>query len=139
MSRTGESAHVVPTQTSHSTRLRDCAYKNIMMDPTALYPKGFHPESPLTLLNDLTTYAPVLPRASVPVTYYYIDFGISTLFTCDDTNRLVTGRAGLDKGVPELSDVVAYDPFKVDVFILGNLFRQSFLQVCSCWVPQNNC
>ena len=109
------------------------------MDPTALYPKGFHPESPLVLANDLTTYAPVLPRASVPVTYYYVDFGISTLFAPEDTNRLVTGRAGLDKGVPELSDVVAYDPFKVDVFILGNLFRQSFLQVCSCWVPQNNC
>ena len=84
------------------------------------------------LPNDLTTYAPVLPRASVPMTYYYIDFGISTLFASEDTNKLVTGRAGLDRDVPELSEVLPYDPFKVDVFILGNLFRQSFLQVCLC-------
>ena len=83
----------------------------------------------MTLLNDLTTYAPVLPRASVPVTYYYIDFGISTLFTCDDTNRLVTGRAGLDRDVPELSEELPYDPFKVDVFILGNLYKTEFVDV----------
>ena len=99
-----------------------------MMDATALYPQGFHPISPLFLPNDLSSLAPVLPRASVAVTYYYVDFGISTLFASGEPNKLVTGWAGLDRDVPELSEEVPYDPFKVDVFILGNLFRQMFLQ-----------
>ncbi|KAI0723537.1 hypothetical protein C8Q76DRAFT_794463 [Earliella scabrosa] len=112
----------------HGVAHRDCAYKNIMMDATALYPQGFHPISPLFLPNDLSSLAPVLPRASVAVTYYYVDFGISTTFASGEPNRLVTGWAGLDRDVPELSEEVPYDPFKVDVFILGNLFRQMFLQ-----------
>ena len=129
MSRTGESAHVVPTQTSHSTRLRDCAYKNVMMDATPLFPHGFHPIADDMLPDTIATWAPRLPRATTPVKYYYIDFGISSRFADDDVCRLVTGRNGLDRTVPELSRTVPYDPFKVDIFILGNLFRQQFSEV----------
>lgn len=102
-----------------------------MMDASAMYPQGFHPIAPSLLPNDVSRLAPVMPRASVPVTYYYVDFGISTLFTPEETNRMVTGLAGLDRDVPELSKDVPYDPFKVDIFILGNLFKQSFLDVRS--------
>ncbi|KAI0773748.1 kinase-like domain-containing protein [Fomes fomentarius] len=111
----------------HNVAHRDCAYNNVMMDASAMYPQGFHPIAPSFLPNDVSNLAPVLPRASVPVTYYYVDFGISTLFTPEETNRMVTGWAGLDRDVPELSNDVPYDPFKVDIFILGNLFKQSFL------------
>ncbi len=101
-----------------------------MMDASVMYPQGFHPIAPSFLPNDVSSLAPVMPRASVPVTYYYVDFGISTLFT-KETNRMVTGWAGLDRDIPELSNDVPYDPFKVDIFILGNLFKQSFLDVRS--------
>lgn len=109
----------------------DCAYRNVLMDATPLYPKGFHPIADLCLPDNVVKAAPVLSRANHPVKYYYIDFGISTLFAPDENDRLVTGMPGLDRDVPELSKDVRYDPFKVDVFILGNLFRKSFVEVCS--------
>lgn len=39
-----------------------------------------------------------LARHSVPVTYYFVDFGISTIFDPNDTQR-----RSLDQDVPELS------------------------------------
>ena len=35
----------------------------------------------------------------------------------------------MDKEVPELSATIPYDPFKADIFILGNMFRKTFIQV----------
>ena len=102
------------------------------MDASAMYPQGFHPVASLFLPNDVSNMAPVLPRASVAVTYYYVDFGISSIFNTEETNRMVTGLEGLDKTVPELSADVPYDPFKVDIYVLGNLFQQSFVEVRLC-------
>ncbi|KAI0333806.1 hypothetical protein GY45DRAFT_1319027 [Cubamyces sp. BRFM 1775] len=110
----------------HHVAHRDCAYKNVMMDATALYPKGFHPVQTRSL-PDISAVAPVLPRSSAPIKYYFLDFGISTQFGPRDQSRLVVGRAGLERSVPELSDDVPYDPFKVDICILGALFKQQML------------
>jgi len=101
---------------------RDCTYKNIMMDANAMYPHGTHPVHEL-FEPDADTPAEPLRRANVPITYYYVDFGISVIIPSDSDNRLVTGDAGRDQEVPELSSSVPYDPFKVDIFIIGNLFR----------------
>lgn len=99
-----------------------------MMDATAVFPKGFHPMAETTL-PDLSGPAPFVRRIDVPVKYYFIDFGISTQFAPDQHSRLVLGTDGLDDEVPELSKTVPYDPFKTDIFIIGNLLRQQFLQV----------
>ncbi|KAI0369571.1 hypothetical protein BV20DRAFT_1020643 [Pilatotrama ljubarskyi] len=107
----------------HGVAHRDCAFKNIMMDASELYPRGFHPIAD-TRLPDVSERAPVLSRSSVAVKYYFIDFGISTRFTTDDEPRLVTGQLALDREAPELSDDVPYDPFKLDVFFIGNLIRR---------------
>ncbi|OSX60548.1 hypothetical protein POSPLADRAFT_1047968 [Postia placenta MAD-698-R-SB12] len=98
---------------------RDCTYKNIMMDASAMYPKGFHPVWE-TLLYDIKTAAPYLARGDVPVKYYY------PYPPLDAENRLVVGVAGRDQEVPELSRRKRpYDPFKGSIFI-GNLFRRYF-------------
>lgn len=99
-----------------------------------MFPRGFHPVTNSSLPDNILRAAPVLPRARVQVMYYFIDyyfidFGISSHFEPDDTNRLVTGTKGLDEDVPELSADVPYDPFKVDIFILGNLFYGLFFAV----------
>ena len=108
---------------------RDCAYKNIMMDASSIFPRGFHPIA-RTKLPDVSGPAPVLPRTSA-VRYYLIDFGISTRFTdTDNSSRMVVGTLGLDREPPELSDDVPYDPFKLDVFLIGNMMRREFLEVC---------
>ncbi len=104
------------------------------MDATSLYPQGFHPVRLDQLPHNLRRSAPIRSRADVTVTYYLVDFGISSWFQPSDTDRLVLGTSGLDEDVPELSDDVPYDPFKVDVFVLGNFFRQHFTGVSATFV-----
>lgn len=110
------------------TSCSDCVYRNIMMDASTLYPSGFHPIYK-GFLPDVSGLAPHLPRGSAPVTYYLIDFGISTRFSPDDPSKLVLGTNGIEDSVPELSKTVPYDPFKTDVYIIGALFCQEFLAV----------
>ena len=110
------------------TRYRDCTEKNILMDAKALYPEGFHPVFPHRRPNGKGR-APILPRDACPIKYYYVDFGISSFFPPDSSDKLVVGTLGRDQDVPELSKSVPYDPYKVDVFILGNFFRTQFLDV----------
>ncbi|KAI0356689.1 hypothetical protein OH77DRAFT_1520182 [Trametes cingulata] len=111
----------------HHVAHRDCAYKNIMMDAQALFPRGFHPIYQ-HLLPDIARPAPVISRIKARVKYYFTDFGISTMFPAEQEDRLVTGTLGQDQEVPELSDKAPYDPFKVDICLLGNLFHDQFLR-----------
>ncbi len=111
------------------TSCSDCAYRNIMMDASALYPRGFHPLY-TGFLPDASGLAPKLSRSSAPVTYHLMDFGISTRFSPDHPSKLVLGTDGIEDSVPELSKTVPYDPFKTDVYIIGALIRQQFLDVC---------
>ncbi|KAI0088687.1 hypothetical protein BDY19DRAFT_180218 [Irpex rosettiformis] len=99
---------------------------------TYMYLKGFHPVT-TDLKPDMRGDAPYHSRFTNPrpVKYKYVDFGISLQFASeqDHTPKLVVGTTGLDDQVPELSDVTPsrYDPFKVDVFILRNYFKQTML------------
>lgn len=140
MRRTGSRGYHVPS----AVVLRsDCTYKNIMMDASAMYPKGFH-HIWSSFLHDIKTEAPCLARGDVSVKYYYVDFGISSHIPPDAENRLVVGVAGRDQEVPELSRRKRpYDPFKVDIFIIGNLFRRYFHDVrascCFCCLIHVQC
>ncbi|OSD01823.1 hypothetical protein PYCCODRAFT_1368635 [Trametes coccinea BRFM310] len=111
----------------HGIAHRDCAFPNVMMDASILFPEGCHPVA-RDFLPDFSDEAPRLPRSAGRVTYYLIDFGISSRFSPDDSPRLVLGRDGIDDSVPELSANVPYDPFKTDVYIAGSLLRQLFLK-----------
>ena len=66
----------------------------------------------------------------VEVKYFFVDYGISSYFPPGSQARLVIGTEGRDQDVPELSDDVTYDPFKVDIFTIGNELRQLFCDVC---------
>ncbi|EJC99783.1 uncharacterized protein FOMMEDRAFT_93491 [Fomitiporia mediterranea MF3/22] len=110
---------------------RDCAAENIMLDATVLYPKGFHPvanlKDPLGRKHALVRRC----RDVEGVKYYFIDFDISSRFEEDvkKDQRHVTSKDGQDCEVPELSRNVPYDPFVVNVFILRNVYRKTFLDV----------
>lgn len=97
-----------------------------MMDGRAMFPRGWHPQSWLALPDGVTD----LGQGRIPsrtaagtVRYYYIDFGISSLD--EDT---VLGIHGQERA-PELSDTKPYNPFKLDVYILGMAFSRLAIQV----------
>lgn len=101
-----------------------------MFDADSMYPDGFHP---MSQSYARTSTEPVLARHKdrhhIPprkLRYYYTDFGISTLFQESQVNRLVVGSMCQDRTVPEINDVVPYDPFKVDMYILGNVYADLF-------------
>ncbi|KAK7691445.1 hypothetical protein QCA50_004844 [Cerrena zonata] len=105
---------------------RDCAARNIMMDGRLLFPQGHHPVR-LDYLADGVRDAPCLNRQDHPVRYYFIDFGISSHFKEGDS-LLVLGTKGRDKDPPELSEYRPYNPFPLDVFILGNVYLKEFVE-----------
>lgn len=98
-----------------------------MMDPEPIFPSGFHPVA-RTRLKDLSGSTTHLSRTEVTLKYYYIDFGISVLIPPESTQRLVVGEYGRDQDPPELSAEVPYDPFKLDIFIVGNMFHNEFVK-----------
>lgn len=91
---------------------------------------GYHPIYS-DFLPDAWTPTRASLRCVTPVRYYYVDFGMSSYFPDDSVDKLVVGQDGLDQEVPELSPTIPYDPFKVDVFILGNVFKSILYKVCN--------
>ena len=108
--------------------------KNILLDADAMYPEGFHPVS-YNIAADYSGLAKYKSRASAGAKYYYVDFGISVYIPESVGPKLVTGTLGRDQDPPELSEDVPYDPFKLDIFIIGNMFENEFYDV---GVPRHN-
>ena len=102
-----------------------------MMDASSLYPQGFHPVQ-TKWSPDTRSRARFISRLAAwpPVKYYYVDFGLSVLIPPEVQPRYVVGGYGLDREVPELSFTQPYDPFRVDIFIIGNVFRKRIYAVC---------
>jgi len=107
---------------------RDCVRANIMMDGNAMYPEGFHPIK-IRFTPDRSRLAEHTSRTVAGVKYYFVDFGLSSYFPDAATLRLTTGSDGRDQDPPELSDTLPYDPFKLDIFIIGNMLRREFCEV----------
>ena len=107
---------------------RDIVAANIMMDARALYPEGYHPAR-RHATPDAQRQATPLSRTDHPVQYYFIDFDLSVRFKEGESHDVI-GDVGRDNEVPELSNDVPYDAFKVDIFALGNLYYKEFCKVC---------
>ncbi len=108
---------------------RDFSDLNIMLDGTPLYPKGFHPSAQLMTPSGLLESKPLRRTDVSSLKYIITDFGISSHFPDPSTPCLVTGLYAQDGSVPELSNDVPYDPFAVDVFTSGSLYKRNFLNV----------
>ncbi|KAG8854880.1 dolichyl-phosphate beta-glucosyltransferase [Tulasnella sp. 330] len=108
----------------HQIAHRDSAWGNVMMDGRRIFPGGWHPQSP-ELRPDGKHVLPDTPssRTSVGgVRYYFIDFGISSRGLDS-----VTGADGQEEA-PELSATKPYNPFKLDVYVLGMAFHHFLLK-----------
>ncbi|KAH9481861.1 hypothetical protein JR316_0006391 [Psilocybe cubensis] len=104
-------------------RVLDICWGNIMMDPSKVIPKGNH-----FIRWDSHTGKPFKKfewktRWSVkPVQYYIIDFGISVKCLNKDARGL--GQWGQDKTVPEMLKKEWCNLLMVDIYQLGNVFKQ---------------
>lgn len=98
-----------------------------MMDARAMYPEGWHPQDPTRdIQGQWIMGLETRSRTAVGgVRYYFIDFGISTR-----NKNLASGQSGQETA-PELLRRLKYDPYKVDVWLLGLTYRQYLTEVSS--------
>src|ERR1700684_2053960 len=101
---------------------------NMMMDGS-MYPDGWHPCVPSQNV-DYTSDARYFSRTQRPPNYYLIDFGLSRRYNPNDGPPLEYPILGGDKTVPEFqTSDDARDPFPTDVYYMGNMVREGFIQV----------
>jgi len=111
----------------HRVAHRDCIDLNIMMDAKPLYAKPYHPIR-LDMTRDCSGIAVPRTRTQAPVKYYLVDFSISRQYSDDDI-ALEPPILGGDKTVPEFqASMDPCDPFPTDIYYLGNMIRQNFLE-----------
>jgi len=106
--------------------LRDCTPNNIMLDPSGMYPKGFHPIQ-INRRRDFRGRAKRFTRTLRPTRYHLIDFGLSRRYS--SRNALDQPIRGGDKSAPEHRLGNLCNPFHTDIYYLGNLIRERFLKV----------
>ncbi|KAG6909502.1 hypothetical protein DXG01_017059 [Tephrocybe rancida] len=109
----------------HGIAHRDMCYGNLMMDGSRTIPDGNHFFRPHTHNGVLLAKFNWKEHWSVrPVQYYFIDLGLPCYYPEDAPLETITGLNGQDRTVPELLRDVPYDPFKVDIYQLGNALLQ---------------
>ncbi|CAE6346010.1 unnamed protein product [Rhizoctonia solani] len=107
---------------------RDCASRNIVMKADEIFKSTPHPHPTYAFLTeDRRDFVRYHPRRNHSVKYYFIDFGLATLFPSYAERSLVVGADGRERDIPELSTPdTPYDPFKVDICIIGKLIWRDF-------------
>ncbi|KAH9920130.1 kinase-like domain-containing protein [Fomitopsis serialis] len=114
----------------HHVAHRDISILNVMMDAVPMYSETlWHPRMSV-YTRDFSGPAKHWSRTERPVKYFYIDFGLSRKYNPADAPPREFPIMGGDKSVPEFQGEgydVASDPFRTDIYYLGNLMRTTFL------------
>ena len=108
---------------------RDLCLGNILLDAPQMFPDGFHPALQSLAPDILTSVKPRRRRFVKGLKYRFIDFGSSLAYPSSERRERVWGMACQDRTVPEHQKVALYDPFKVDLYTLGNVFKRTFVEV----------
>lgn len=99
------------------------------MDPIPLYPNLYHPVK-TNLNRDLSGPAAHFTRTERPTRYFFVDFGISRHYPDVQMPVIEDIIDAGDKTVPEhQGDALRANPFRTDIYLLGNMIRQKFLEV----------
>ena len=100
-----------------------------MLDPSGMYPNSFHPVDPKKS-RDFRRKAKGYSRTRRPTRYLLIDFGLSRFYDPANGPPLDEPLRGGDKSAPEHQDrITPCNPFPADVYYLGNLAREHYMQV----------
>jgi hypothetical protein len=117
---------------------RDCTAQNIMLDPSNMYPESFHPVV-TNRSRDFRRKAKAYSRTWRPTRYLLIDFGHARQYDSSKGRPLDEPLRGGDKSAPEHQNGTLCDPFPTDVYYLGNMVREDYLQVRGSTRPENGC
>jgi hypothetical protein len=108
-----------------------------MLDPSNMYPESFHPAE-IRRSKDFRRKAKWYTRTRRPTKYVLIDFGLSRRYDPVNGPPLDKPYRGGDKSAPEHQDrVTPCNPFPTDVYYLGNLIREDYMQVRDFLFPPN--
>ena len=99
-----------------------------MLDPSGMYPDGFHPIQ-IDRSKDFKGNAPRYDRTQRPPRYYLIGFGSSRQYSSRNVFDFDIPLGYGDKSAPEHRDRKPCNPFRTDIYHLGNLIRERFLKV----------
>jgi hypothetical protein len=97
-----------------------------MLDPSEMYPNGFHPRK-IDRNRNLKGAAKAYTRTQRPPVYYFIDFGLSRQYISRDV--MDEPLRGGDKSAPEHRSGLRCNPFHTDIYYIGNLVRREFMKV----------
>ncbi|KAJ3715367.1 kinase-like domain-containing protein [Lentinula raphanica] len=115
---------------SHNIAHNDAKNNNIMMDWSPLYPKPPHAYD-ASMRMDWKGASKPRSRTLYPVRYHFIDWDLSKQYNpLIRTNRIpmrLPGYGG-DRTVPEFNRKEPCNPFAVDVYCLGNVIREKFIE-----------
>lgn len=102
------------------------------MDARPMYPEPWHPQR-LNRTFDFKRPSAHYRRTVRPVKYYFIDFGHSCRYKAEGRPPMEPIMLAGDKSPPEhnIPGVTSCDPFPTDVYYLGNLIREDFINVSS--------
>ena len=97
-----------------------------MLDPSRMYPNGFHPVK-IDRKRNFKGTATAYTRIQRPPRYILIDFGLSRQYS----SRTVVDSPlrGGDKSAPEHRQQRPSNPFYTDIYYIGNLVREKFMKV----------
>jgi hypothetical protein len=105
----------------------DCTANNIMLDPSRMYPNGFHPVK-INRRKNFGGKATAYTRTQRPSRYILIDFGLSREYPSREV--VDNPLRGGDKSAPEHQSQRPSNPFHTDIYYIGNLVRENFVMVC---------
>jgi serine/threonine protein kinase len=97
----------------------------------AMYPDAWHPIRDDYKRDNIRQRIEPYTRTQRPPRYYFIDFGISRLYSAEDgPHPLEPPIRGGDKSVPEFQQSMKpCDPFPTDIYYVGNVIREEMLNV----------
>ena len=108
---------------------RDCTAENIMLDPSKMYPKPFHPMV-IRRTRDFRGKAKGHTRTRCRPRYFLIDLGLSRKYDPANGPPLEVPLRGGDKSAPEHQvRETPCNTFPTDIFYLGNFVREDYIQV----------
>jgi hypothetical protein len=94
-----------------------------------MYPQSFHPVK-ISRAKNYHGRAKKYTRTRYPPRYFLIDFGLSRLYDPKNGPPRDYALRGGDKSAPEHRDRTKLcNPFPTDVYYLGNLVREDYIQV----------